>query len=201
MFVIFTVVLFLGGCSGIQSPAVEKSYYSLSVTHPGSTVSVGSEAILRVHKLRIAPEYRKKNLVYRTGDVGYKADFYNEFFIAPELMMTKNVREWLAKSGLFQHVVDSISGAESWYVLEGMITSLYGDYRDAKASLAVMEVQFFLMKEVPAFSEIVFKKTYTEKLPIKDRSPENLVKGWNKGLEKILKNFEKDLGNVKLDEL
>jgi cholesterol transport system auxiliary component len=200
LFGIFIFVLFIGGCSGIQSPAVEKNYFSLEVKHPESSVPLGSEAVLRIQKLRIAPEYRMRNLVYRTGDLGYKADFYNEFFIAPELMITTNVRKWLEKSGLFQYVVDSSSGVESGYVLEGMITSLYGDYRDAKASQAVMEIEFFLMKEVPAFSEIVFQKRYTKKLPIKDRSPESLVKGWNEALEKILIDFEKDLRNVKLDE-
>jgi len=193
--------LFIGGCSGIQSPAVEKNYFSLAVKHPEGAVPLGSEAILRMQKLRIAPEYRKKNLVYRTGDLGYKADFYNEFFIAPELMITKNVREWLAKSGLFQYVVDSPSGVESWYVLEGMITSLYGDYRDANKPLAVMEIEFFLLKEVPAFSEIVFQKRYAKEVPIKEKSPESLVKGWNEALEKIMTDFEKDLRNVKFDEL
>jgi cholesterol transport system auxiliary component len=191
--------LLLSGCTGLKSEAVEKQYFTLSAVRLEKASPPENGAALRMHKLRVSPQYRGKALVYRTGEFSFKSDFYNEFFVPPESQITRNVREWLKRSGVFRHVVDPKSRVESEYTLEGLVLPLYGDYRDTRNPKAVMGIEFFLMKEASSLSEITFQKKYYKEIPIKKISPEELVRGWNRVLEQILKELEGDLKQVKLD--
>jgi hypothetical protein len=41
--------------------------------------------------------------------------------------------------------------------------------------------------------EIVFHKSYRQEVPLENRAPETLAKGWGKALEQILPGLEYDL--------
>jgi cholesterol transport system auxiliary component len=165
----------------------------LDVSHPGTTVPSADGAVLTIRKLRVSPRYEGKELVYRTGNLSYESDFYNEFFITPSALFTEEVRQWLAAAGLFQHVVDSASSVEATYILEGNVLTLYGDYRDNNAPHAVLEMQFFLLENISARSEIVFQKTYRQEISLSARSTTALIQGWNEALRAILTMLETDL--------
>jgi hypothetical protein len=65
-----------------------------------------------------------------------------------------------------------------------------------------MKIQFVLLKYTTDDNynnntEIVFGKTYTSKIPIASKTPNELMKGWNTALGDILNAFMTDLrGNV-----
>lgn len=191
--------LLLSGCTGLKSEAVEKQYFTLSAVRPEKAPSPENGAVLRIRTLRVSPQYRDKALVYRTGEFSFQSDFYNEFFVPPGSQITRNVREWLKRSDIFQYVVGPKSRVESEYTLEGLVLPLYGDYRDTRDPKAVMGIEFFLMKEGSSRSEITFQKKYYKEIPIKKISPEELVRGWNRVLGQILKELEEDLRQIKFD--
>lgn len=193
---IFAFVILLSGCT--KSPALEKEYFAIAVKRPGSETPPEKGAILKLRKIRVSPQYRGVGLVYRLSDVKFETDFYNEFFISPGDLLTKNTMAWLQKSGLFQHVVSPESSVVPTHYLEGVVSPLYGDYRDPKAPKAVMGIEFFLIREAGAIHEIVFQKRYVKEVPFKGGSPADLVKGWNEALKQILTEFEKDLRGVDL---
>lgn len=62
------------------------------------------------------------------GDLFYETDYYNEFFISPGSLLAEELRQWMARSGLFEHVVGSPRAVEPNYILEGEVTALNGDY-------------------------------------------------------------------------
>jgi hypothetical protein len=77
--------------------------------------------------------------------------------------------------------------------LDGIVNTLYGDFRNISASRAVLEIEFFLSKQLPTGTEIVMNKRYSKTVPLSGRSPEALVKGWDEALDGILTSLIADL--------
>ncbi|MBI2922911.1 MAG: hypothetical protein HYY18_17795, partial [Planctomycetes bacterium] len=148
--------------------------------------------ILKLRPFQIASRYEGREFVWRKSDLEWETDFYNLFFTAPRQTVTDESRAWLAASGLFEHVLDFSSHVDATHVLEGHIVHLYGDAR-GKGAKAVIEVQFFLVDDRATPSVVAFGKAYAEAVGIKEDSPEELVKGWNEGLGRILGALETDL--------
>ena len=191
---------FLTGCFNFNKSYPEKHYFVLSASRSGGPSVSESAAILRIRRFRVSPGFEGKDFVYRKGNSNYTSDFYNEFFISPGPMITEEVRKWLTGSGLFQHVISSSSPVEPTMELGGVISALYGDYRNTEAPRAVLEIQFFLVRNGPSQPVIVFQKTYHEEALIKGNSPDSLVEGWNLTMEHILTQLETDLKNLELKE-
>ena len=192
---ILLVVTLLAGCAPEKS-FPDKKYYVLDTSRPRGASSPAKDAVLSVRRLRVSPRYERKGLVYRTGELNYESDFYNEFLISPSDLLTQEVRQWMEASGLFQSVVASASHMEISYVLEGNVTALYGDYRESPK--AVLAMQFFLISDISVETEVVFQGDYGEEVSLTATSPETLVDGWNEALGQILAALEQDLREVSL---
>ena len=192
-------VALLSGCVSLEKSYPEKRYYVLDVSRPGEASSAADGPVLSIRKFRVSPRYEGKGLVYRRGDLSYEADFYNEFLISPSSLFTEEVRQWIAASALFRHVVDSASHVQAGQILEGGVIALYGDYRDSGSPSAVLEIQFFLINDVSARSVIIFQHQYRQEIAVKGNSTEALVKGWNEALKQILTSLETDLRATDLE--
>ena len=191
---------FLTGCFNLNKSYPEKHFFVLSVKRSEKSSVSKTDGVLRISRFRVSPGFEGKSFVYRKGDSNYTSDFYNEFFISPAPMITEEVRKWLSESGLFQYVISSSSPVEPTMELEGVISALYGDYRNTEDARAVLEIQFFLVRNGPSQPVIVFQKTYRKETIIKGNSPDSLVAGWNLAIEHILTQLETDLKNLELKE-
>ncbi len=109
-------------------------------------------------------------------------------------MITEKARTWLSESGLFKRVLDPGSQIDPTHIVEGNITSLYGNFRDKSSLTAVMEIRIFLLKvetgtePVPAFGE-----TYKSSVGLESKDAESLVRAFDHCLKEILKDLERDL--------
>ena len=186
-------VAILAGCNAGGGTTDERRYYLLEVTRDGPPLAPQEEATLTVREFSISPRFRDKELVYRTGQFIYESDYYNRFLASAGPMLAEQTRRWISKAGIFAHVVPSESGAQATHVLEGNITSLYGDFRDKSAGKAVMGIEFFLVKAGRHGTDIVFHKAYETSSPLETQSVEGLVEGYNLALERILADLENDL--------
>ncbi len=187
-----SLLLFTGCANVVKKSYPERNYYIFHVSRQGEThAPVGT--VLEIRKTRISPRYEGKKFVYRKGELKYESDFYNQFFKSPDSLISEEVWRWFSESGLFELVVDSASNLESSYILQGIVTVLYGDYSDNRTPRAVLEMQFLLTHDISAHSDIVFQKKYREEIPMKGASPDDLIKGWSKALQQILTDVENDL--------
>ena len=191
---------FLAGCFNFNKSFPEKHFFILSVKRSGGPLLSSSDAVLRIRRFRVSPQFEGNGFVYRKSDFNYASDFYNQFFISPASMIAEEVEKWLKGAGLFQYVMSSSSPVEPTLELDGVISALYGDYRDSRVPKAVLEVQFLLVRSVSSRPAIVFQKTYHEETLLKENSPDALVAGWNLALEHILTQFETNLKNLDLKE-
>ncbi len=198
IFVVGTVIVPFLAAGCMKRQYVKRDTYALDVSRPGPVSSVETDAVLRVRTLRVSPRYESKSFVYRSGDLSYETDYYNQFFASPDIMITEEVREWLQGSGLFRQVFDYTGQAEHTHVLEGEVIDLYGDFSRGTQPKAAIDVRFRLIRDTPGRSEILFQKHYRRELPVGIDTAEALVGGWNKALEDILTDLEKDLREVDL---
>ena len=182
----------LGACVNLTKSYPEKHYYVLEVARQGNAFASDSMMTLRIRKFRAAPSFEGKEFVYRTGDGQYEADFYNEWFVSPNGMLTHQVQSWLTRSGRFHNVTDGSGPSKTSQILEATVTALYGDYR-VHPPRAVLGLDFFLVGEAPDSAEIMWHREYREEVPLTKESPDALVIGWTAALREVLVSLENDL--------
>jgi cholesterol transport system auxiliary component len=192
-FTVLAVLLLAAGCVQLNKTYPEKRFYSLALTRAGEQAASPSDKILRVRRFLVAPQFEGREFVYRTGNLQYESDYYNEWFVSPGALLTEETFNWLAASGLFHAVLDGGSTIEESVMLEGYVTALYGDFREAPAPKAVLELRIHVIEADGRRPRILFHQSYRQAITVADESPGSLVKGWNSDLEQILSAVEEDL--------
>ena len=180
--------------TGCGPKSYEKQQFLLDARRTSSTNTGSQKNVVEVRRFTIDPAFSAKGLTYRRGEFEYESDFYNEFLIAPDAMITEKVRNWLSLSGLARRVLDPGSYVDPNYVLEGNVVALYGDFRTGSSPKAVMELRIFLLEmQTGLESAIVFGKTYESSVGIESGGPNGLVEAFDRCLVEILVDLEKDL--------
>ncbi len=188
---ILLVLIPLAGCS-LKKTAPEKYNFIFHSSRPGDPNPGPPGLTLQVKELSISPRYESRGFVYRTDDVSWQSDFYNQFFINPENLLTEEIGAWFTHSGLFEQVTPLTGIFDPTYGLLGRVNKLYGDYQDAGNPTAILEIQFFLVEDPLRQASIAFDRIYREEEPF-DGSPAGLVRGWDEALVRILTAFEADV--------
>lgn len=188
--ILMIVSIILSGC-GPKRMAYNQRNFVLETSRNSPKQKTSKDVILDVKNFSIDTTFSTKSLVYRKGRSEYETDFYNQFLIRPDDMITEKTRSWLSESGLFTWVLEPGSYTDATHVLEGNITALYGDFRDNSLPKASMKIRVFLVK-LPEKS-VVFGKTYKAVLAVKSQTAEALVEAFDKCLIEILSNLEQDL--------
>lgn len=186
------IVMVLVSCAPTKT-GIKRNYFVLETSRTtGSDIGPG-HGLLAVREFSVSPGYQSKEIVRRGSQGKARADFYNHYFMLPGSMITQLTREWLDRSGLFQGVLPEGSGHEPDYVLEGALTAIFGQNQKNSPPLAVIEINFLLLKNQGFESEFLFQKVYREEMPTAGHETEHLIQGLNACLKKILTELEQDL--------
>lgn len=187
------VQLVLPACMHLEQPFPEKQYYLLDA-EPGQAQQGGNlKAALRVQPFTISSYCKNPEFVYRLNTFEYESDFYNAFFVAPDLMFTEQTALWLEGADIFETVLPQGSGLLPDYMLEGHIIRLHGDYSGFGPAKAILAMQFALLRADTSTEPVIFFKRYVMEIKLAGRTPEYLVRGWNQALADILGKLETDL--------
>ncbi|HSA64556.1 MAG TPA: hypothetical protein VLE25_07690 [Nitrospira sp.] len=193
-FIGFPLMGILAGCVSLGQSQPEKQYFALDVVREGETMAALPRTRLDVRRFRASSPLGKE-LVYRRSDGRYEADFYNQWFVVPDVMFTQQTTNWLTSAGLFQYVMDSSASLPPTHILEGTVIALYGDYR-ANPAKAVLGLQFVLLQETAGSTDIIWHNQYRKEVVVREPRPEALVSGWNEALQIILTDLETDLSKA-----
>jgi hypothetical protein len=147
----------------------------------------------------VAPPYSGKAFTYRVSDLRYESDPYSGFFAAPRDLVAREVAEWLDRAGLFAVVREPANPVGAPYVLDGLVTELYGDARDARHTFAVVAIRFHLHRENDRNNPL-FERAYAERADAGDGTPAALVRGYGIALGRILTGLETDLATLELKQ-
>jgi cholesterol transport system auxiliary component len=176
----------LYGCS-IGKPIPQATTYVVEPPMAAAGTSAARRPeTLRMGNVRVAAAYAGNTLVYRLDDVQYVSDPYHTFIAEPGAMLGNRMAEWLDRAGPFKTVVQPGSARAASYVLEAMVTELYGDFRTGKRPAAVLAVEFALIDQAAARPKVLYERTIASRVDLPRSSPEALVRGYGQALAEIL---------------
>ena len=180
----------LTACAASQ-PATPKRAYLLEAARTADQTVVAHPGLLYVASLRVAEPFAGKGMVYRFDEYRYESDYYHQYFVAPRDMVTQRVFEWLQSAGVYESVrLAAGSSRRGGVTLDGLVTQMYGDLRDAQRPSAVLAVQFYLMSEK---GQVLFTTQLRSIKTVADSSAESLARGLSEALVVILTDLEVQL--------
>jgi hypothetical protein len=187
-------LMMVSGCFSLGRQPVEKRFYSLEARIEAPDSAPSSPVPIMVKAFEIAPMYTTNSFVYRMEAFRFETDYYNEFIIPPQRMITEAFKQTLFDTKRFSL---SSPGAPTAYRLSGKVIRLYGDFSNGKQPLAVMEIAIFLDPMGKDRKQHPVSKTFLRQLPISDLRASTLVSGWNTQLKGIIKEFMADLDGIR----
>ncbi len=193
--IFFVMSLSVFSCAP-KKPAIERNHYILELSREQPPRQKSISAALAVRDFSVSPGYQGREIIYKTDKSIARADFYNHYFVLPGPMMAQLTRSWIRDSGLFASVIPMSSHKVADYVLEGAVSSIYGDLRNPAQPGAVVEINFLLLKNSDFDFEIVFQKKYRSETKMRDHGAPFLIEALNACLKDILASLEKDLASV-----
>lgn len=194
---ILTLSMTAVSCVNLGAKPLDKKYYRMTPTRTGEPIPPQGDVVLKVRRMTVSDLYKTRELVYQMSDGRIESDFYSMFFVTPSNNLTSELRKWLAATGQFSHIIEPGSMVVPTLTLEGTINSLYGDYATDQPT-AVIAMQFFVVDENTPNNEIVFSRSYRQRVPLLEADPDQLVKGFTKGAQIIFRQLEQDLALTSL---
>jgi len=167
------VMLSLGGCN-LSAPYPVRNEFVIRVK-PGPKAQETVPGVIMIAGVRVAGPFGDREFVYRMADLTFKSDYYNLFIVAPGRMLTGEVVYAMRQRHGFNSVLDPDVSADHDWVLETMVTDLYGDYRDPSAPRAVVRAHFVLLRVAPASTTVVGEWTFEESEPLGAPTPAELA--------------------------
>ena len=194
------------GCFSSAGKSPERRFYLLDVSRTGPARAASSPATLTVRPFTMAPGFRSRELLYRTGPFAYESDYYTRFISSAEGLIAERTRQWLAAAGVVSAVVQPGSLVEPTYVLDGNVTALYADFRKDEPIRGVLGIEFFLLHIRPDGPQVTFHKAYHAETKVETQddgknihtSADKLIGAYNECLRQILADLEEDLSSVVL---
>jgi ABC-type uncharacterized transport system auxiliary subunit len=182
----------------LSRPPLDRTTYVLTATREAPAAPVTKPVAVKVRPMRAEPLYERREFLYRVDGEQVKSDFYNEFAETPESMLTAAVIGWLKNARLYASVVEPGVPVDAPYALDGSIVALYGDLRDPAKPAAEVAVQFYLVRQRPAGSELVYDRVLRSRVDTASGEPRALAAGYSKALAQILGQLERDLAALDL---
>src|SRR5262245_35945865 len=133
----------------------EKRSFVLDASPERREPASESSMVLKIKKFRVSPLFMGRAMVYRLGELQYENDFYDEWFVSPGLLLTRQFHDWLSKTGQFRVVLVGDNHIEPTHLLEGDVVEFYGDYRLASSLKAIFGVELLLLDRLNEWRVIV----------------------------------------------
>jgi cholesterol transport system auxiliary component len=173
----------------------EKRSFVLDVSSESREPASESPIVLKIRKFRVSPLFGGRAMVYRIGELQYENDFYDEWFVSPSLLLTRQFHDWLSKSGQFRFVLVGTNHIEPTHLLEGSVAEFYGDYRLAQSPKAIFGIELLLLDRLNE-PQVIFRRTYHKEVPLADRSPDALAGGLSQAVHLVLVDLEREIAEV-----
>jgi ABC-type uncharacterized transport system auxiliary subunit len=183
----------VGGC-GLFGTSPETRYFTLYAPPPAAAGAARPAAAryparVAVLDLKVAGEYKDDRLAYRPSP--YEIGYYNyaRWAAAPEVLVSRAVRERLAAAGLFAAVLPAGSGEPRDLVVDGRIDRL--EEIDEPGGFTGRLALDLALREAPDAAPI-FAARYEKARPMSERSPAAIARALSDALDEAIRDFLAD---------
>jgi cholesterol transport system auxiliary component len=192
----FLLALLVSACSLTRESPVKDTYLLEPAMPPA--VAKPQPMSVRVATVSVAAPFRGRNFVYRTGALKYETDFYVEFLVPPQAMLTEQTSRALEAAHVFARVVPPGSGGESDVTLEGFASALYADARSGSPASAELAIAYYLFPSFGGGSTPVWSHEYRRHVDLTAQTPAAYATALNSAFGEILAELTKDLAEVQI---
>ncbi len=187
----------LAGCSALTRPAPVRQTFLLEPASPPAEAHARPGA-LRVGIVRVAAPFRGKAFVYRTGDLSFQTDYYVEFLVSPEAMLTEQTARALDRARVFERVAGPDASTDADWRLDGFASTLYADARNPAQAYAEIAVTYYLTPSGGIAQTPVWTREYHRHVAMRDASPGAYADALNAAFGDIVAELARDLASAKL---
>ena len=180
------------GCGIPRQPAPAPKWYVLNteLNTPAETPTL--PGCIRMRNVTVQSPFSGISLIYRTGDVTYEKDYYNQFLVAPHQSLNDLLALWLRSTGAVLCMDGSDTGPKR-LTLEPHLEALYADFRTPAAPTAVAKLRFVLTQYDRSCrcSSIVLDKTVETAIPLPPKpTPEAVVEAMSGAVKESIETFD-----------
>ncbi|MGO8699240.1 MAG: hypothetical protein ACLQVY_16160 [Limisphaerales bacterium] len=193
--ILIAAVCLLTGC--LARPHLDRQSFIFAPPPPAAAKGAPGGRVLGLRSLQIAPPFEGREFVCRTGESAYDRDPYAQFMVSPAEGLPSPICGWWREAGGFRGVVEAGSALKPDTLVEVYVGQLYGDFRSARQPGAILDMRFVFFdasKGVPG--AVIWQQEYTRDIPLKARTAEALIDGWNQALAQILNSAMLDFGRA-----
>lgn len=176
-------------CSGTIP---EMHYYLIDypIAMKNNEAEAVHQIVLGVARFEAAPLYQEERLVYRDSPYEGKYYHYHRWIASPEQMITEKVIEQLRASNRFEQVVAFPKYSQVNYVLQGTIKALE-EWDEGDQWYARVQITFEIMSKTD--NQVIWQKTIEKKNRVSQKTPAEVVKGINQGVQQCVVECEQEL--------
>lgn len=196
---VIAIILSLTACSNLLRPIpANKTGYMINVSIPATQFDIKKEnvtthpATILVEDFSVAPAFSSRYFTYKKTSVIYDRDYYDYFFVAPNVQITDILHRWIVHTIPLQ-VLNDNDLQKPDYILQGKIDQLYIDIENPLSQQAVLKISVRLLKNTAEGETLIFQKGYQSLIPIQHITGTNFVNAWSTGLKDILNQIQQDL--------
>jgi cholesterol transport system auxiliary component len=185
--------LVLAGCS-VTRPSPVKQTFLLDPPMPAAVAKTQPSA-LRIGTVTVAAPFRGRGFVSREGDLRYETDFYNEFFVPPATMIGELTGRALERAKVFVLVAPASSPADTDWILDAFVTSLFVDARDPAKMVADVEITYYLFRS-DGGGMPVWTQSYRQRAPLSAPTAPAYAAALNVALGQVFAELSRDLSTA-----
>ena len=187
-------VLSVAGCVS-KSPLATQSYSIDPPPRSAAASDLPDAVVVSLLRVSVAPPYSGTSFVYRTGEHRIERDPYALFAAPPGWMLTSAISGYLRGADFIRDVVEPASEIPIAAAIEVDATELCAELGRPGDPAAILTLRFRVMRlpsgTTPAKDLLL--KTYTQRIPMPQRSAQAAADAWNQALATIMTEFETDL--------
>jgi len=178
-----------------QAAAAQRRTF-LPIAGPAAPQAVRFAAI-KIGTFRTLPPFDARTFIVRRSDGECVGDFYNGWVAAPNDLIRAQTARYLTESKLFADVYDASSSVCPPLVLEGVVSELSLDYKEAQPT-AVVTLRFLVLDNRASTFTVLFSAEKTGRAPFEPADKAAPAQAFGQAFTQALGALAQALGDAHL---
>lgn len=191
---LFGLMYVVSGCALQQQPAPAQVFYLMNLQPDVQDQTQSAALCFRIRPVSVQAPFAGTSLIYRSGEVMYERDYYNQFLVPADQQLGEALAAWLPATGL-RRCGDG-DAEEERLTLEPHLEAIYIDFRDAATASAYVRLRFTMTTydRTCRCDRVLLDESYeaATALPLKPTA-EQAVQAMSQSVKQTLEAFIVDL--------